>query len=83
MHRIPYGKINTSSEPGKKVVFLMHGLLSSSADWVIMGPEKGLAFLLADLGYDVWMGNARGNTYSRKHNKFNPDKKKKKFWNFR
>lgn len=43
------------------------------------------AYLLADQGYDVWMGNARGNTYSRRHVKFNPDGwrwQRKEFWSF-
>ncbi|XP_065074233.1 lipase 3-like [Ochlerotatus camptorhynchus] len=61
-------------------VFLQHGLLCSSADWVILGPGRSLAYLLADAGYDVWLGNARGNTNSRQHVTMDP--KKAKFWDF-
>lgn len=38
------------------------------------------AYILADAGYDVWMANARGNYYSRKHVSLNPDHTK--FWKF-
>lgn len=61
-------------------VFLQHGILCSSADWIILGPGKALAYLLADAGYDVWLGNARGNTNSREHETIDP--KMAKFWNF-
>lgn len=40
---------------------------------------------MADEGYDVWMGNARGSRYSRHHIKFNPDggrSDRKSFWSF-
>lgn len=81
MHRIPHGRGN-GHITNKPVVFLMHGLLCSSADWVNMGPDKSIAYQLADAGYDVWMGNARGNTWSRKHITLNPNRDSD-FWEFR
>ncbi|XP_026468821.1 lipase 3-like [Ctenocephalides felis] len=73
MHRLP--------NPDRiGVVFLMHCMFCSSAEYVCLGRGKALAYLLHDAGYDVWMGNARGNTYSRGHKKYNPDYKR--FWDF-
>lgn len=73
LHRIP-GKMN--SPP----VLLQHGLLGSSADWVLSGPKKALGFILADHGYDVWIGNYRGNTYSRGHKSYSLSDSR--FWDF-
>lgn len=79
MHRIT-GGAQSPPAPNKPVVFLQHGLLDSSATWVIMGPNNGFGYLMADSGYDVWMGNARGNRYSRNHVSLNPDRRR--FWDF-
>ncbi len=38
-------------------------------------------FLLADAGYDVWLGNVRGNTYSSRHVSLKPSDPK--FWEWR
>ncbi|KAL6431813.1 hypothetical protein ACFW04_007358 [Cataglyphis niger] len=73
LHRIPGGN---DSLP----VLLQHALLCSSADWVILGKGKALAYLLADQGYDVWLGNFRGNIYSRAHMSLSPSDLT--FWNF-
>uniref|UniRef100_A0A1B0DK89 AB hydrolase-1 domain-containing protein n=1 Tax=Phlebotomus papatasi TaxID=29031 RepID=A0A1B0DK89_PHLPP len=62
------------------IVFLQHGLLCSSVDWIVAGPNRSLPYLLAEQGYDVWMGNARGNNYSRRHVSLKP--KSRDFWQF-
>ncbi|XP_061724986.1 lipase 3-like [Cydia pomonella] len=79
MHRIPYGRYNNRKR-NRPVVFVMHGLLSSSADFVVTGPGKALAYILAEEGFDVWLGNARGNRYSRQHAYLNP--RNPNFWKF-
>lgn len=37
---------------------------------------------MANAGYDVWIGNFRGNKYSRNHTNLHPDEDADKFWNF-
>lgn len=84
LHRIP-GSSESPPARGKRVVFLQHGLLDSSATWVLMGPQQGLAYMLAVLGYDVWMGNMRGNRYSRRHIQYDADggrSERRRFWTF-
>lgn len=64
-----------------KIVYLHHGLLMSSEIWVTMlDKNHNLPFLLYDLGYDVWLGNNRGNKYSQKHLFHAIDSEK--FWDF-
>ncbi|XP_070148822.1 lipase 3-like [Polyergus mexicanus] len=79
IHRIP-GSPLSNSQQNKIVVFLMHGILCSSDCWVTLGANKDLAFLLADQGYDVWLGNYRGNSYCRSHIEMSP--RDANFWQY-
>merc|ERR1719228_169864 len=64
------------------VVFCQHGLEDSSSAWVLAGPDHGApGFRLAEQGYDVWLGNFRGNLYSREHVTLDPDMDNQ-FWQF-
>lgn len=80
---------NNHSSPMEKrpVVLLMHPLLGTSVDFMYNSPGgcaldpdtqvgNNLAFELGKRGFDVWLGNVRGNIYSS-HN-FNSKQK----WNF-
>ncbi|KAI1146548.1 Alpha/Beta hydrolase protein [Nemania diffusa] len=65
----------------KRVVYLHHGLLMNSEVWVCLtDAQRCLPFVLVEHGFDVWLGNNRGNKYSKKSIKCSPNSTQ--FWNF-
>lgn len=68
--------------PGKRKtpVMLMHGTGDSSDSYILRG-KRSLAISLANQDYDIWAVNGRGNRYSRRHIRLNPDRNSA-FWDF-
>lgn len=63
-----------------KPLLLIHGALDSADSFILRG-NTSLAVALARDNYDVWAMNYRGNKYSRRHTKIDPDNDPD-FWNF-
>uniref|UniRef100_A0A8D2MCB5 Partial AB-hydrolase lipase domain-containing protein n=1 Tax=Zonotrichia albicollis TaxID=44394 RepID=A0A8D2MCB5_ZONAL len=75
LNRIPHGK-----EGARTPVLIVHGFCLDGGDWVDNLPENSLAFILADAGYDVWIGNNRGSSWSRRHRSLSTASEE--FWDF-
>ncbi|KAL2801164.1 Alpha/Beta hydrolase protein [Aspergillus keveii] len=88
LHRLPYRKgeegrpVNQGEgSVKKKVVYLHHGLMMCSEVWICLTEEERcLPFQLVERGYDVWLGNNRGNKYSKKSTRCSP--LSNEFWDF-
>ncbi|CAH1389705.1 unnamed protein product [Nezara viridula] len=73
-------RVHSRGLPYGPPVLLIHGLLSASDQWLLYGRDHDLASILADKGYDVWLGDLRGNAYSRSHTHLSPEDPD--FWDF-
>jgi len=60
-------------------VLLFHGLIFQMHQWLAL-PGQSTAYELADTGYDVWLANARGTSYSKGHVTLSV--KDSEYWNF-
>ena len=68
--------------PSSPAVNLQHGLTNSADDWIMADPQNSTAYVLANAGFDVWLGNSRGNKYSRKNAHIDRDKDPKNFFDY-
>ncbi|XP_035714197.1 lipase 3 isoform X2 [Folsomia candida] len=83
IYRIPFSPKSPLVEGVvKKSVVLGHGLLANGLSYLQQGDSRNLAMILADSGFDVYIVNFRGNSYSQGH--INPDMTLDnwKYWDF-
>jgi pimeloyl-ACP methyl ester carboxylesterase len=78
IYRIP-GKLQEVGKPVQKpAVLMMHGLMCDMNFWLANDAKMAPPFILVDQGYDVWLGNNRGNRFAQAHLTLNKDEQA--FW---
>ncbi|KAL2913331.1 hypothetical protein HK105_207209 [Polyrhizophydium stewartii] len=91
LQRIPGPRGGTTSDGhalpfARPPVVVWHGLSISSDVFVCnVRPDRNLAMVLADAGFDVWLANSRGNKYSNGHTALDPSRDRShgtQFWDF-
>ena len=77
---VPEGGVPESFEP----VFFMHGMGSNGSRFLdkITDGIDSLPIALAKSGYDVWLGNNRGNKFSSEHERLDWSLDEAAYWNF-
>ena len=73
-HLIPKG-------PTQKVAYFQHGLADTAWCFFQLG-SNSLPFLLMKKGFDIWLGNGRGNIFSNRHISKDPNDKNSGFYDF-
>ncbi|KAH9306951.1 hypothetical protein KI387_011355, partial [Taxus chinensis] len=66
----------------KEPAFLYHGIMQGGEGWLLDEPKESLAFILADSGYDVWIGNSRTTMFSYGHTTYNRNQRVHKHFSF-
>ncbi|OIT26900.1 PREDICTED: triacylglycerol lipase 1 isoform X1 [Nicotiana attenuata] len=61
-------------------VLLIHGLFMAGDAWFMNSASESLGFILAEQGFDVWVGNVRGTRWSHGHVSLSV--KNKEFWDW-
>ena len=57
-------------------------MLDSANCWIVNYADVAPAFVAARAGYDVWLGNSRGNTFSLGNTKWDHNHDEKDYWHF-